>query len=329
MQYRKLGKTGLEVSEIGFGAWGIGGGMWGASNDAQSMAALERAIELGLNFIDTAFDYGNGHSESIVGRVVTESGKKYGSELLVATKIPPKNRIWPARADSSLSEVFPKAYIFEYVEKSLENLGLPHIDLMQFHVWQDSWAAQDEWKEAIAEITKQGLVKHWGISINDFQPDNAILAIETGLISVVQVIFNLFEQSPRAKLFPACEKHNIGVIARVPLDEGGLTGQIRPDTVFAPDDWRSEYFKDDRKLELSMRLKQIEQTMKQFELQIPTLAELALRYCLSDTRVSTVIPGMRSASRAEQNCAFSDGRLLTAADVKALEPHAWNKNWYE
>ena len=329
MQFRRLGKTGLEVSEVGFGAWGIGGGMWGRPNDAESIAALEKAIELGLNFIDTAFDYGNGHSESLVGRVVSSSGKKYGSEIFVASKIPPKNRVWPAKAGSKLADVFPKAHIVEYVEKSLDNLGLAHIDLMQFHVWDDAWASQDEWKETIGDLSRQGLVRHWGISLNDFQPTNVIATLETGLISVVQVIFNLFEQTPQQALFPACQKHGIGVIARVPLDEGALTGSIRPDTVFTATDWRWEYFRDNRKQELAVRLKALEQTMKQFELQIPTLAELALRFCLSDARVSTVIPGMRSSSRVEQNCAFSDGQALHPDDLKILKAHAWVKNWYE
>ncbi len=329
MKYRRLGKTNLQVSEIGFGAWGIGGALWGATKDTQSIAALEKAIDLGLNFIDTAYFYGKGHSERIIGGVVRASNKQYGSQLLVATKIPPKNRVWPAQADSSIGDVFPKAYILDYVQRSLDNLGLPHIDLMQFHVWQDSWAAQDEWQETISEITRQGLVKHWGISINDYQPSNAIKALETGLIGVVQVIFNIFEQTPRDLLFPTCQKLDVGVIARVPLDEGGLTGTIQPDTIFAADDWRSHYFRDNRKELLAERLEALAKSLEQLETPFTNLAEAALRYCLSDTRVTTVIPGMRSAARAEQNCAFSDGTLFSQADLKSLEPHAWARNWYE
>lgn len=329
MNYRRFGRTGWQVSEIGFGAWGIGGGHWGQTNDDESAEALERSIELGLNFIDTAFDYGNGRSERIVGSVVRNSGKRYGEELYVATKIPPKNRIWPAKKGSSLEEVFPNEYIREYVNISLENLGLPHIDLMQFHVWDDAWAERDEWKTTIQDISKAGLVKHWGISINDFQPENAIAALETGLISSVQVIHNIFEQQPEKTLFPKCQELDVGVIARVPLDEGALTGTLRPGHQFASDDWRKGYFRDDRLEQLNARLQPLEATMPGFDTKVSSLAETALRYCLSHEAVSTVIPGMRSAARAEQNTAFSDGRTFSARDLEVLKGFAWQKNWYE
>ncbi len=329
MNYRRFGRTDWQVSEIGFGAWGIGGGEWGATNDDQSVLALERAIDLGVNFLDTAFDYGDGHSERIVGSVVRASGKRYGEELHVATKIPPKNRAWPSRPGSSLDEVFPSDYIREYVDISLANLGLPHIDLMQFHVWDDAWAERDEWKETIQDLTRQGLVRHWGISINDFQPENAIAALETGLISAVQVIHNVFEQQPEARLFPVCQALDIGVIARVPLDEGALTGTLRPGHEFAADDWRAGYFRADRLEQLNGRLEKLEAATAGLDTSVSSLAETALRYCLSQPAVSTVIPGMRSASRVEQNVAVSDGRLLSDRDLTTLRDFVWEKNWYQ
>lgn len=326
MKYRRFGRTNIEVSEIGFGAWGIGGDAWGQADDTKSVAALERAIELGLNFIDTALAYGEGRSERIVGRVVRESGRAQGRDLFVATKIPPKNRIWPARAGSKLEEVFPAEYILECVETSLENLGLPFVDLMQFHVWDDEWASRDEWKTAIEEIKRQGLVRHWGISINDHQSENAIQTLETGLIDAVQVIYNIFEQRPADALFPVCQRLDLGVIARVPLDEGGLTGTITPETVFAADDWRSHYFRENRPQELAAQLEKLGWVVA--ESHSKDIAEAALRFCLSHPAVSSVIPGMRSASRAEQNCAISDGRVLEASTLEKLKAHAWARNWY-
>jgi aryl-alcohol dehydrogenase-like predicted oxidoreductase len=326
MRYRRFGRTGIQVSEIGFGAWGIGGGMWGKADDSRSTQALERAIELGLNFIDTAFDYGDGHSETVVGRVVRSSGKKQGEQIHVATKIPPRNRTWPARKGSTLDEVFPAEYIEEYVHISLKNLGFSWIDLMQFHVWDDAWAERDEWKEAVTELKRQRLVRHWGISINDFQPENALAALETGLIDTVQVIYNIFEQTPADKLFPVCQRHDIGVIARVPLDEGGLTGTMRPGYVFEADDWRSHYFRDDRLEQLQAHLDRLAWLVE--ESGSSDLAEAALRFCLSHPAVSTVIPGMRSAARAEQNCAISDGHVMSNATLEKLRSHAWQKNWY-
>ena len=325
---RRFGRTGWDVSEIGFGAWGIGGGDWGAVRDDESVAALEHAIALGVNFIDTAFDYGRGHSERIVGGVVRTSGKRYGEELYVATKIPPKDERWPA-SGRPLDEVFPTDHIHAFVATSLENLGLPHIDLMQFHVWDDRWTERDEWKETIQELTAQGLVRHWGISINDFQPENGVAALRTGLISAVQVIHNIFEQAPERTLFPTCQDLDVGVIARVPLDEGALTGTLRPGHVFAPDDWRTTYFRDDRLEQLDVRLQQIEAAMGGLETTVGSLAEASLRYCLSHPAVSTVIPGMRSAARVDQNAAVSDGRVFTPRDLETLHAYAWEKNWYQ
>lgn len=321
MRYRQLGKTGLEVSEIGFGGWGIGGG-WGERDDKQALAALERALDLGLNFIDTALAYGEGHSEKLIGEVVRASDK----QVYVATKVPPKNRIWPAQPGSSLTDTFPKDYVLEMTQRSLENLGLDRLDLQQFHVWDDLWADQDEWHETVQELKSSGLVRAFGISINDHEADNALAALETGLVDAVQVIYNIFEQRPEHRLFPACERLGVGVLVRVPLDEGGLTGAITPDTVFEPDDWRAEtYFAGDHKREVYERTQALEFLLHDG---IDTLAEAALRFTLSHPAVSTVIPGMRSPARVEANTAVADGRGLPQRDLETLKNHAWPRNFY-
>src|ERR1700690_1733925 len=215
MRYRKLGRTGFHVSEMGYGAWGIGGTQWLGGDDRESLLALRHALELGVNFIDTALAYGDGHSERLVGQVVREAGHK----IYVASKVPPKNQLWPARPGVGISDVFPYDYIIKCTERSLQNLGLETIDLQQLHVWNPEWIARDEWKRALEDIKRSGKAQAVGISINDHQPDSALEIIETGLIDTVQVIYNIFAQTPQTNLFPLATKRNIGVIARVPLDE--------------------------------------------------------------------------------------------------------------
>lgn len=319
MLYRQLGKTGIEVSEIGFGAWGIGGG-WGERDDKTALAALERALELGLTFIDTALGYGEGHSERLIGQVVRESGK----EVVVATKVPPKNRIWPAQKGSSLMETFPRDYVLECTDRSLENLGMERVDVMQFHVWDDAWAEQDEWRETVSELKSSGRVRAFGLSINDHEPDNALAALETGLVDTVQVIYNIFDQTPQERLLPACLRLGVGVIVRVALDEGGLTGAIGPETQFEEGDWRETYFKGERKREVYERT----QALAFLTEDGSSLAEAALRFTLSHPAVSTVIPGMRSPGRVEQNVAVSDGQLLSVKTLEELKAHAWPRNFY-
>ena len=319
MQYRQLGKSGIEVSEIGFGAWGIGGG-WGERDDKAALAALERALELGLTFIDTALGYGEGHSEQLVGQAVRASGK----EVVVATKVPPKNRVWPAQKGSTLSETFPKDYVLECTDKSLENLGMERVDVLQFHVWDDAWTEQDEWRETVQELKSSGRVRAFGLSINDHEPDNALAALETGLVDSVQVIYNIFDQSPQERLLPVCERLGVGVIVRVALDEGGLTGAITPETEFEEGDWRASYFKGDRKRQVYERT----QALGFLTEDGSSLAEAALRFVLSHPAVSTVIPGMRSPGRVEQNVRVSDGNYLSVKTLDELKAHAWPRNFY-
>ncbi len=274
-----------------------------------------------MNFIDTALGYGNGHSERLIGQVL----KDRSEPIYVATKIPPKNRQWPAQGGVSVEETFRGDHVIESTEESLKNLGVETIDLQQFHVWSDEWVNQGDWLEAIEKLKKQGKIQHFGISINDYQPTNAIKLIETGLVDCVQVIYNVFDQSPEDELFPACQKHNVGVIVRVALDEGGLTGRITPETMFAEGDFRNNYFSGDRKQEL---IKRIEQITSDLNITNEQMAETALRFVLSHPAVSTVIPGMRSIRNVERNCQIGDGQGLPQELVQKLRKHRWVRNFY-
>lgn len=321
MKYRKLGKTGIEVSEIGYGAWGVGGKQWLGGDDASSLVALRRAIDSGLNFIDTALAYNEGHSEALVGQVVRASGKK----VWVATKIPPKNLIWPAKPGVGVEEVFPMQHVMESTEKSLKNLGVEQIDLQQFHVWNPIWFFQDEWRRSIEDLKASGKIKFFGLSINDHQPESALDAVASGLIDTVQVIYNVFEQSPERWLFPSCEEHGVGVLARVPLDEGALTGALRVDTKFESGDFRAWYFRDGRLKDVVSRVADLE---KETAAIAGTLAQRCLRFCLSHPAVSTVIPGMRRNTTVDSNCAVSALGLLNAEELTIMRHHVWLKNYY-
>jgi aryl-alcohol dehydrogenase-like predicted oxidoreductase len=321
MHYRKLGTTSLEVSEVGFGAWGIGKDAWLGAQDDESIQALHRAIDLGLNFIDTALAYGEGHSESLVGQVVRERDET----VYVATKVPPSNREWPARPGLRVEEVFPGSYVKECTETSLKNLGLEAIDVQQFHVWHDEWVGEGDWLQAVDDLKKQGKIRFFGVSINDHEPKNAVKLIETGVVDTVQVIYNIFDQSPEDELLPLCQERGVGVIVRVPLDEGSLTGKITPDTEFEEGDFRNDYFRGDRRREVYERVQRIAEDLGVEEDELP---EIALRYILSHPAVSTVIPGMRSVRNVERNMTVADGKGLPTEQVEKLKGHRWVRNFY-
>jgi aryl-alcohol dehydrogenase-like predicted oxidoreductase len=323
MQYRKFGSTGMEISEIGFGAWGIGGHLWQDSNDDESLEALDRAICLGVTFIDTAIAYGEGHSEQLIAKVLKSH---HDGRIYVATKVNPKNYVWPAQKGSDVHDVFPKDYIVERTEKSLRNLGVERIDLQQLHVWNDEWVATDEWRTAFERLRRDGKVWHFGISINDHQPENGLKMIDTGEIACVQVIYNIFDQSPERALFPKCQEKKIGVIVRVPFDEGSLTGAVTEATSFPPDDFRARYFRGDRKKQVEGHAEKLRKLLNG---EARSLPELALRFALNHPAVSTVIPGMRKVKNVEGNCAVSDGRKLSAELAGELKQHAWDRNFYD
>jgi aryl-alcohol dehydrogenase-like predicted oxidoreductase len=322
MRYRKLGRTGIEVSEIGYGAWGIGGAQWGGADDDESLQALHRAIDLGLNFIDTALAYGEGRSERLVGQVVREREET----VHVATKVPPRNRIWPAEEGARLEDVFPPGYVRDCAEQSLGNLGMETVDLLQLHVWNDDWADSEELLEEVDRLRSDGKIRHFGISINDHQPANGLRLVRSGAADTVQVIYNVFDQSPEDELLPACREHDVGVIARVPLDEGGLTGRIDADTEFEGDDFRASYFRGDRKRVVHERATAI---ATELGIDESRLAEAALRFILSEPAVSTVIPGMRSTRNVQRNIAASDAGPFTEDERERLRAHRWVRNFYE
>jgi aryl-alcohol dehydrogenase-like predicted oxidoreductase len=322
MNYRKLGKTGLSVSEVGFGAWGIGKGLWVGAADDESVRALNRAFDLGLNFVDTALRYGDGHSEKLVGRTTKERSE----EILVASKVPPKNGQWPAQPGVPAMKAFPADHVIACTEESLRNLGLDKIDVQQFHVWSDEWVGEGDWLDAIQKLKEQGKIRSFGVSINDYQPENAIRLIDTGVVDTVQVIYNIFEQAPEDRLFAACQKHQVGVIVRVALDEGGLTGQITPETRFAEGDFRARYFRGDRKQQV---YDHVEKILADLGIKPEQMAETALRFVLSHDAVSTVIAGMRSVRNVEQNCRLGDGRGLAKKVVQQLKAHRWARNFYQ
>ena len=319
MNERRLGRTGLSVSEIGYGAWGIGGSQWLGAEDQESLKALHRAVDLGINFIDTALAYGRGHSEQLVGKVAGERSER----IVVASKIPPKNLTWPAPDGVDPDEVFPAEHVRKCTERSLSNLGMDAIDVMQFHVWSDEWVGRGSWLEAIGALKDEGKIRFFGVSINDHQPANAIELIETGVVDTVQVIYNVFDQSPEDQLFAACRRSDVGVIARVPLDEGGLTGRITPDTTFPEGDFRNEYFSGDRGV--AQTDEHVRAILEDLGIERDELPEVALRYVLSEPVVSTVIPGMRSMRNVERNAALGDGAGLPQDQVRALKAHRWDR----
>ena len=316
METRKFGKTNWLISELGYGMWGLAG--WTGSDQNEVEKSLELSVELGCNFFDTAWGYAEGKSEEILGKLLRRhSGKK----LYAATKIPPKNFIWPSKAGFQLKDCFPASHIIEYTEKSLKNLNVDQIDLQQFHVWEDAWSDQDEWKMAIEKLTKEGKVAHWGVSVNRWEPNNCLKTIETGLISSVQVIYNIFDQNPEDELFPLCKKMDVGIIARVPFDEGSLTGLLTYDTIFPADDWRSTYFVPENltsSVDHANALKPI----------IPEgmdMPEMALRFILSNPDVGTIIPGMRKIKHVQSNISCSDGQGLPKAKMDELRNHRWER----
>jgi aryl-alcohol dehydrogenase-like predicted oxidoreductase len=316
MNYRAFGRTGWQVSEVGYGMWGMAG--WTGSEDEQSLRALDRAIELGCNFFDTAWAYGDGHSERLLGETLRRHRDK---RLYVATKIPPKNRRWPARPEYQLEEVFPPDHIREYTEKSLQNIGVDTLDLQQLHVWSDTWADDKRWQKAVAALKDEKLVRAVGISVNRFQPHNVLRALETGLVDAVQVVYNTFDQNPEDELFPACQERNIAVIARVPFDEGSLTGTLTAETRWPEGDFRNLYFHPDNLRETLQRVDRLRPIVPAGM----TMPELVLRHILHHPAVTTVIPGMRKLRHVEQNIGVSGQPPLSAELLAELKTHRWNR----
>ncbi len=321
MRYRALGKTGVTISEVGFGAWGIGGSDWGGARDEESLSALHTAIDAGVNIIDTALAYGDGHSEALIGQVVRARRER----VFVATKIPPLHTTFPTRWVSA-EQAFPPEHIVACTERSLRNLKRDCIDLQQLHFWRDTWIEEDGWFEALRKLKEAGKIRWVGVSLRHHAPESALRLVNSGLIDTVQVIYNIFDQSPAEALFPACLEHKVGVLVRCPFDEGGLTGSITTASAFPSGDFRSSYFAGERKTQLVSRINSLQ---KLLGTEARTLPELALRFCLAHPAVSTVLAGMRSQQHATENCGFSDNRRLRTELLQELKAHAWMRNFYE
>jgi aryl-alcohol dehydrogenase-like predicted oxidoreductase len=316
MRYRRFGRTDWKVSEIGYGMWGMAG--WTGSEDRASLECLHRSVALGCTFFDTAWGYGEGHSEGLLGELVRAHPDK---KLYTATKLPPKNFIWPSRREFSLDDCFPPDHIEAYTHDSLKNAGLDVFDLMQFHVWEDRWVDDDRWMGKVEDLKRQGLFLAVGISVNRWEPWNGIRAVETGLIDAVQVIYNIFDQNPEDALFPACEQHDVAVIARVPFDEGTLTGTLTKDSTWPAGDWRNTYFVPENLISSVEHAEALRPLVPAGM----TMAEMALRFILNNPTVSTIIPGMRKVRHVETNLACSDAGPLPDALHTALRAHRWDR----
>jgi aryl-alcohol dehydrogenase-like predicted oxidoreductase len=316
MKYRRLGRTDFEVSDIAHGLWGMSD--WSGSDDQQSLDALQLAVDLGCNFFDTAWAYGAGKSDALLGKILSANRDK---RLYAASKIPPLNDKWPASPKDKYHDVFPSNHVFQYAKLIREKLGTDSIDLLQFHVWDDSWTSDAEFRETVEKLKSEKLIRFFGLSLNRWQPENGIQAIRTGLVDAVQVIYNIFDQAPEDKLFPVCRKLNIGVIARVPLDEGSLAGKMTSQTKFPASDWRSKYFSAENLKQTLVRVEKLKSA-------IPTnmsLPDVALRFILSDPTVSTTIVGMRKPDHVRQNITMSDAGPLDSALLEILKKHRWDR----
>jgi aryl-alcohol dehydrogenase-like predicted oxidoreductase len=316
MNYRTFGRMGWQVSEVGYGMWGMAG--WTGSEDTESLESMQMAVDLGCNFFDTAWAYGDGHSEELLGKLLKNNP---GKRLYTATKIPPKNRIWPSRRSFSLDNCYPPDHIIEYVESSLINTGVEHFDLVQFHTWEDRWLQDDRLLSTIKRLKEQGKFSAWGISTNRWEPWNGVQGVRSGAVDAVQYIYNIFDQNPEDELLPACQELEVAFIARVPFDEGSLTGNLTLDTRWPEGDWRNSYFVPENlktSVERADRLRPL----------VPagmTMAEMALRFILDNPTITTVIPGMRKLRHVESNLAVSDQPALAKDLYKKLKQHRWDR----
>ncbi len=297
------------------------GGWWGKKNDRLAMTALEAALELGINFFDTALVYGDGHCEKLLGNFIKNRREK----IIIATKVPPKNYQWPAKETTPIQSAFPREWVIRCTEQSLRHLKTDYLDLQQLHVWTDAWIGEEDWASAFDELHRKGLVRHWGVSVNDHAPESALKLVSWGKVAEVQVIYNLFDQSPRKELLALCQEKKVGVIARVPFDEGSLTGQLSLETRFTKGDWRSEYFRGKRLIETVHRVTELKELLAQYDESLPGAA---LRFCLSNPAVSTVIPGMRRPEHVRTNGSVSNGQLFPSKLLNELSAHAWQRNFY-
>jgi aryl-alcohol dehydrogenase-like predicted oxidoreductase len=320
MRYRTLGRSNLTVSEIGFGAWGIGG-EWGTRDDDQAVAAIHRALDRGVTFIDTAAVYGEGHSEELIAKALAGRDR---AKVVIASKVPPKTFKWPVLARDRAKDTFPSEWVVAQTEASLKRLNTDYLDLQQFHAWTPAYVRETDWLEGVEKLKRQGKIRAWGVSANDWDPYGTTSLVESGLVDSIQVIYNIFEQRPEEQLLPAAQKHNVGIIVRVPFEEGLLTGEMGPDYPFTPGDWRKDWLSPDRLAEAQSRTTALKPFLTP---DTPTLAALALKFVLAHPAVSTVIPGMRRLKNVDANTAVTDTPPLPEATVAQLKQHKFVHGW--
>jgi aryl-alcohol dehydrogenase-like predicted oxidoreductase len=321
MRYRKLGRTSFEVSEMAHGLWGMSS--WSGSDDRESLGALQLAIDLGCNFFDTAWAYGEGKSDGLLGEIMARNAPSANpaKRLYAASKVPPLNRKWPGSARNKYQEVFPAGHVFQHADMIRKKLRTDSIDALQFHVWDDSWTNEPEFRQTVEKLKRDGTIRAFGLSLNRWEPENGIKALRTGLVDAVQVIYNIFDQAPEDKLFPVCQELNIGVIARVPLDEGSLGGKMTLETRFPKNDWRAMYFGPKN---LPPTIERVEK-LKKLVPPTMTLPEMSLRFILSHPVVSTIVVGMRKLDHVRQNIAVSDAGPLDPDLLRKLKAHRWDR----
>jgi aryl-alcohol dehydrogenase-like predicted oxidoreductase len=316
MKYRKLGRTGFQVSDISYGLWGMSG--WSGSDDQQSLASLQLSVDSGCNFFDTAWAYGEGKSDGLLGEIMSRNA---GKRLYAASKVPPANDKWPALPSYNYHDVFPEDHVLKYANLIRRQLHVDSIDLLQFHVWDDSWSGEPEFRDTVEKLKDGGWIKHFGLSLNRWEAENGIKALHTGLVDAVQVIYNIFDQAPEDKLLPLCQELNVGVIARVPLDEGSLGGRMTLKTSFPKTDWRSGYFGPENLANTIQRVEKLKAILPAGM----TLPEMSLRFILSHPAVSTTIVGMRTAEHVRENVSASEAGPLDAALLSKLKKHRWDR----
>jgi aryl-alcohol dehydrogenase-like predicted oxidoreductase len=316
MKYRKLGRTNFDVSEMGDGLWGMSG--WTGSDDKESLTSMQLAVDQGCNFFDTAWAYGEGKSDGLLGEIME---RNRGKRLYAASKIPPANDRWPAVPEYKYHDVFSPAHVFKYADLIRKQLRADSIDVLQFHVWNDSWTNEPDFRSTVEKLKKDGIIRFFGLSINRWEPENGMKAIRTGLVDVVQVIYNIFDQAPEDELFPLCKEMNVGVIARVPFDEGSLGGKMTLETRFPEGDWRAGYFGPENLPQTIRRVEKLKEVLPPGM----SLPEMALRFILSHPVVTTTIPGMRKAEHVRQNIAASDAGPLDKTLLTELKKHRWER----
>ncbi len=322
MKSRGFGKTGLRVSEVGFGAWALGEAWWGTQDDGESIKALHRAAELGANFIDTAQVYGEGKSEAIIARF----RKEWKGDLIVATKTPPEAGSWPPSPYDPPEIAFSPAYLRANVEKRLRSLQTDCIDILQLHCWSRAWNKDPRPFETLRQLKQEGKIRLIGVSTPEHDQNCVVDLIRNGWVDSVQVIYNLFEQDPAAEILPAAQEHGVGIIVRMAFDEGALTGKFTRETVFPKGDFRADYFRGDR---LGRVVDRVEKIRADVAGSGYTLPQAALKFAMSHPGVSTVIAGIRNVAQAEMNLAVSELPELPPELLKELRTHFWRRSiWY-